>query len=164
MTLLLFTLKFLDGNMDAELVEMMATTSHALIVHPQFISSLDNDPPPTTPTPDWLQKIPRECLICIASHLSAVDLANLALCNRELRKMAADEKIWKFLCCRKFSVPIRKNPPSSWLALYKFNHELFQSVLCCADEQQRRGSVSSGVLPLNLSRQGHLQLQSIRMT
>ena len=114
----------------------MKRQSRAIIVHPLFVRSLSDPPQHATP-PDWLH-LPRECLLNVASSLSAADLCNLAACNQELRELARDESVWETLCRRKFQIPCHRHAPPSWKRLYQFNHELFQSLLSGDGHRHRR--------------------------
>ena len=115
---------------------MDPSSHYALIVHPLFLHSLDE--PPVQVVPCW-PNLPRECLLNVASFLSAQDLCNLSQCSRELHNLANDENVWESLCKRKFTVPVRPDPPPvGWKALYKFNFEIFKRVFA-ADEEENRG-------------------------
>jgi F-box-like len=113
----------------------MERSCHALIVHPLFVHSLAE--PSVTVAPRW-PNLPQECLLNVASFLSAGDLCNLAQCSRELHNLANDETVWEKLCRKAFNVPHRPDPPQSWKELYKFNFEIFKCVFA-ADEDNTRG-------------------------
>ena len=110
--------------------------AHALIVHPLFVHSLD-EPPVTASPPEWLN-LPRECLLNIASFLSAEDLCQLSQCSKELENLANDQGIWENLVKRQFSIPQKPDPPFSWKELYKFNHEVFKLIF--AGDSDNKGS------------------------
>lgn len=141
---------------------MESTSSRAIIVHPRWTHTLDV-PPITVQPPTWTH-LPREVLLQIASTLEASDLCNLAATSRELRcvggnivlpptavlippcscfqkllccrQLAADEAVWEALCRQKFSVPQRRQPPSSWRELFKFNYQVMVQLFSGRQKQE----------------------------
>jgi hypothetical protein len=112
----------------------MGPSSHALIVHPLFIHSLDE--PPVTVAPCWTN-LPQECLLTIASFLCEKDLCQLSQCSRDLHNLANDETVWEKLVKAKFSPPNHPGPPSSWKELYKFNFMIFKRVFAGEDDNRK---------------------------
>lgn len=58
-----------------------------------------------------------------ASLGSAQDLLRFAMTCKRAAAVAEDQQLWRKLCER-FNVPCSARVPSSWRALYQFNHDV----------------------------------------
>ncbi|KAG1651722.1 hypothetical protein FOA52_009051 [Chlamydomonas sp. UWO 241] len=115
-----------------------------VIVHPRF-------PLPTYRESSFAD-LPPDTLAVIALSIASADdhledLLSFEQVSKQSRAAVRSEQLWKRLCQRVYSVPSHA-APSSWRALYKFNHEfLYTVVLSRATDSLmslRLGGLASG--------------------
>jgi hypothetical protein len=82
----------------------------------------------------------------IASHVDGLTLARVRRVSRRLRRVADSDDLWRRLCVERFNVAPDSRPPTTWADVYKFNMEVFYSLLLASSAADAVGASRSAVL------------------